>query len=81
MPNYQRKIVYLSQSQYEELVEEGSIVVNGTTITFSQNDLYATPYNENPIPAPSSPSSGDFLCYNGTAWVATTVPAANGVSF
>lgn len=33
------------------------------------------------IPAPSSPTSGQFLVYNGTAWVAQTVPSASGVSF
>lgn len=33
------------------------------------------------IAAPSSPTTGDFLCWNGTAWAATTVPSANGVSF
>lgn len=33
------------------------------------------------ITAPSSPTSGQFLVYNGTAWVAQTVPSGNGVSF
>lgn len=33
------------------------------------------------IQAPSSANTGDFLCWNGTAWVATTVPSASGVSF
>lgn len=33
------------------------------------------------IAAPSSANTGDFLCWNGTAWAATTVPSANGVSF
>lgn len=33
------------------------------------------------IPAPSSASSGQFLVYNGSAWVAQTVPSANGVNF
>lgn len=35
----------------------------------------------NKITAPSSPSSGQFLVYNGTAWVAQTVNNARGVSF
>lgn len=35
----------------------------------------------NKITAPSSPSSGQFLVYNGTAWVAQTVPNAQGVNF
>ena len=33
------------------------------------------------ITAPSGATSGQFLVYNGTAWVAQTVPSANGVSF
>ena len=33
------------------------------------------------IAAPANPSNGDFLCWNGTAWAATAVPAANGQSF
>lgn len=35
------------------------------------------------IPAPSSPSDGQFLVYSSaqSAWVAQTVPSANGVSF
>lgn len=33
------------------------------------------------IAAPSSPSSGQFLVYNGSAWVAQTVPSASGEEF
>lgn len=33
------------------------------------------------IAAPSNPSSGQFLVYNGSAWVAQTVPNANGEDF
>lgn len=33
------------------------------------------------IAAPSSPTSGQFLVYNGSAWTAQTVPNASGVSF
>lgn len=33
------------------------------------------------IPAPSSPTAGQFLVYNGSAWTAQTVPSASGVSF
>ena len=33
------------------------------------------------ISAPSSPTTGQFLVYDGSAWVAQTVPAANGVNF
>lgn len=33
------------------------------------------------IPAPSSAVQGDFLVYNGTNWVAQSIPSASGVSF
>lgn len=33
------------------------------------------------ITAPASPTAGQFLVYNGSAWVAQTVPNASGVSF
>lgn len=33
------------------------------------------------ITAPSSPATGAFLVYNGSAWVAQTVPSASGVNF
>ena len=33
------------------------------------------------IALPSSPSSGQFLVYNGSAWVAQTVPSAHGEEF
>lgn len=33
------------------------------------------------IPAPSSPTSGQFLVYNGTAWVAQTLATWSGGSY
>ena len=44
------------------------------TIPSSASDVGA-------IPAPSSPTAGQFLVYDGSAWVAQTVPSASGVSF
>ena len=47
MPNsYSRQIVYLSKAQYQTLVSEGSITVDGTTVTYNENDLYVTPQSE-----------------------------------
>lgn len=43
MPNFAKKIVYLSAEQYQELVANGSIVVDGVMITYDPNDLYVTP--------------------------------------
>ncbi len=33
------------------------------------------------IPAPASPSAGDFLVYDGSAWVAQTLAAWQGGSY
>ena len=33
------------------------------------------------IAKPESPSNGQFLVYNGSAWIAQTVPAASGEEF
>lgn len=43
MPNYQKHIVYLSDEQRQELFTNGSITVNGQTVTYSDNDMYVTP--------------------------------------
>ena len=45
MPN-SKQIVYLSQSQYAELIANGSITVNGVTVTYNENDIYVTPQAE-----------------------------------
>ena len=37
------EVVNLTDEQYSELVEKGSIVVDGQTITFNDNTLYVTP--------------------------------------
>lgn len=39
------KIVYLSEAQASELFANGSITVDGSTITYSADDLYLTPEN------------------------------------
>ena len=53
MPNYSRKIVYLSEAQKAELFTNHTITVNGTTITYNENDLYVTP-QEQPYIKPSN---------------------------
>lgn len=56
----------------------------GTGASGNQQTYNATIYplsTSQSIPAPSSASTGDFLCFNGTEWAATTVPNASGVSF
>lgn len=37
------KIVYLSEEQYQTLINSGTLTVDGNTITYNENDLYFTP--------------------------------------
>lgn len=46
MPNYQRKVVYLSDEQFHQLVNNGSITVNGVTVTYNEYDMYVTPQKD-----------------------------------
>lgn len=47
MPNnYSTNIVYLSKAQYQELIANQTITVNGTTVTYNENDIYVTPQAE-----------------------------------
>jgi len=43
VPNYSKKIVYLSKAQYQELIANNSVTVNGVTVTYNENDIYVTP--------------------------------------
>lgn len=45
MPN-SKQIVYLSQAQYQELITNGTITVDGVTVTYDENDIYVTPQAE-----------------------------------
>lgn len=45
MPDYAKKIVYLSEAQYQELITNQTITVNGTTINYDENIIYMTPQN------------------------------------
>ena len=80
-------VVYLSEAQYQTLLTNGTITVGGVTVTYSANDIYVTPQlypsaaDVGAIPAPASPSVGDFLVYTSNGWAAQSVPSANGVSF
>ena len=59
MPNYQKRIVYLSDAQYQQLILNGSITVDGVTITYSDSDVYVTPM-----------SAGVTMDGGDAAWVA-----------
>lgn len=69
MPNYQKRIVYLSDERRQELFENGSITVGGQTIIYSDNDMYVTPQDE---PVTDVQVNGSSVVQNGIA--AVTVP-------
>ena len=64
MPDYQKHIVYLSEAQKEELFLNGSITVNGRTITYSDSDLYLTPQA---APLTDVQVNGTSIVQNGVA--------------
>ena len=63
MPN-SKQIVYLSQAQYEELITNQSITVNGVTVTYDENDIYVTPQAE---PVTDVRVNGTSIAVNGVA--------------
>lgn len=38
-----QNVIYLSNADYETLVTTGTVVINGTTLTYDENNLYITP--------------------------------------
>lgn len=73
MPN-SKQIVYLSQSQYAELIANGSITVDGVTVTYDENDIYVTPQAE---PVTDVRVNGTSVASNGVA----EIPLATNSSF
>lgn len=63
MPN-SKQIVYLSQVQYAELIANGSITVDGVTVTYDENDIYVTPQAE---PVTDVRVAGTSVTANGVA--------------
>lgn len=59
-----KQIVYLSQSQYAELIANGSITVDGVTVTYDENDIYVTPQAE---PVTDVRVAGISVAANGVA--------------
>lgn len=66
-----KQIVYLSQSQYAELIANGTITVNGVTVTYDENDIYVTPQAE---PVTDVRVAGTSVAANGVA----DIPLSNG---
>lgn len=63
MPN-SKQIVYLSQAQYQELITNGTITVDGVTVTYNENDIYVTPQAE---PVTDVRVNGTSIASNGVA--------------
>ena len=72
--NYSTNIVYLSKAQYQELLTNQTITVNGTTVTYNENDIYVTPQAE---PITDVKINGTSIGANGIA----NIPLANGSTY
>ena len=72
MPN-SKQIVYLSQTQYTELIANGTITVDGVTVTYDENDIYVTPQAE---PVTDVRVNGTSIAANGVA----NVPIADSIT-
>lgn len=64
------KIMYLTQAQYNTLVNTGTLTVDGVTYTYSVNDLYLVPSGED-LPSYTAADEGKVLkIVNGVpTWV------------
>ena len=72
-----------SSSEYKALLSALAKKIvedyNGTTIGGSSQSVKSAV--DKAIPAPSSPSSGQFLVYNGSAWVAQSLSTWSGGNY
>ena len=71
MSEYSKSIVYLSQSQYTELVANGSITVDGVTVEYDKNNIYVTPQVD---PVLDVKVNGQSVVANGSA----NIPVGSG---
>ena len=65
-------------------VEVNVVYIGEDEPTDPNVDVWVDPSDDSDaayIPLPSSATAGQFLVYNGSAWVAQTMPSASGVSF
>lgn len=74
MPNYSKNIVYLSQAQYQELITNQTITVDGVTVTYNENDIYVTPQAE---PVTDVRVNGTSITQSGLA----NIPVADQNTF
>ena len=76
MPDYQKRIVYLSEAQKSELFLNGSITVDGNTIAYNANDMYVTPQS---APVTDVQTNGTSVTSNGTANIPVATQTVLGV--
>ena len=76
MPN-SKQIVYLSQAQYGELIANGTITVDGVTVTYDENDIYVTPQAE---PITDVRVNGTSVTANGVANIPKMSTSTFGVA-
>lgn len=76
MPN-SKQIVYLSQAQYAELIANGSITVDGVTVTYDENDIYVTPQAE---PVTDVRVNGTSVAVNGVAEIPKATTSVFGAA-
>lgn len=75
MPDYSKQIVYLSQAQYAELIANGTITVDGVTVTYNKNDIYVTPQAE---PVTDVRVAGTSVAANGVADIPVASTSQSG---
>ena len=76
MNDYSKNIVYLSKAQYQELITNNTITVNGQTITYNDNDIYVTPQEE---PITTVKINNTTISQNNSANIPFAGPSTLGV--
>lgn len=74
---YSKNIVYLSKEQYQELIANETLTINGQTITYNENDIYVTPQEE---PVTDIKINGTSAVQNGIANIPLASTNSPGVS-
>jgi hypothetical protein len=72
------KVVYLTDTQYNTLVTNGTITVGQTTITYSDNDLYVTPAETGTVYVSGNTA---YVVDVSTVGQVTVVTPASGTTF
>lgn len=75
--DYSKNIVYLSKEQYQELITNETLTVNGQTIIYNDNDIYVTPQAE---PITDVKLAGTSIGSNGVANIPVASTSTLGIS-